>query len=344
MAEKEQPKKGSTSKFKDSLGKMDALVYNALGVNVESLCKALGIKSLAELFKISWDKINWAALLSLLYRLNPTQLKMLLSRFNLSSFNLRALLSIFGVPYELIDLLDTVRSFSSSGGGIFCNASYAASSFGSLDPDAYSYTYTGQSSAISGGSITPNTGWLPGDDEEVLTSMLAEGRYPSTGLRLMVANNPNDKGYVAPGSENVLNVLSGVESTADLFAAMIPQGGNGLFYYDYVETPVRFDYSKFVPWSDIAGYDFLRSYFCQKLGYVPSYSDFEITVQEERIDLIANTIFDGTYNPVQYWWIILMYNGIYDISELKTGTKLKAPRLSDLEDLYFRVKALGEGS
>ena len=58
MAEQEQPKKGSTSKFSDTLGKLDTLIYNALGVNVESLLDALGIDSLADIFKINWKNIN----------------------------------------------------------------------------------------------------------------------------------------------------------------------------------------------------------------------------------------------------------------------------------------------
>ena len=85
MAEQEQPKKGSTSKFKDALGKTDALIYNALGVNIESLLNALGIKSLADLKNLKFSLIKWGALLQILYALNPAQLKAMLSRFKVSS-------------------------------------------------------------------------------------------------------------------------------------------------------------------------------------------------------------------------------------------------------------------
>jgi hypothetical protein len=317
MAEEEQPKKGSTSKFSDTLGKMDALIFNALGVNVESLLDALGIKSLKELFNLDWSKINWAKFLNILYALNPSQLKMLLSKFNLSNFNLASLLSIFGISAPMIALLDQIKSSFSQGGGIF----------------------TGGTSTLGiDGSWKPATGWLPGYDE----SLLDINNPPFTGLKLQTPDDPNDPKYVPPGSENVLNVLAGVNSAEGAIEALCPPGGTGDFYYDWIETPVRFDVSKFVPWTDVGGFDYLRSYFCQKLGEIPSDNDFQILTEEGRVDLIANSMYQGTYLPTQYWWIIMMYNGIYDLDELKTGCRLQAPNLEDLEDLYFRVKSMGE--
>lgn len=317
MAETEQPKKGSTSKFSDTLGKVDALIFNAMGVNVESLLDALGIPSLKDLFNIDWSKINWAKFLNILYALNPAQLKMLLSKFNLSNFNLGMLLSMFGISTPMIAMLEQIKTAFGQGGGIF----------------------TGGTSRLGiDGSFIPATGWLPGYDE----SDLDINNPPSTGLRVQTPDDPNDPKYIPPGSENLLNVLAGVNSPEAAIEALTPPGGNGNFYYEYMETPVRFDASKFVPWTDVGGFDYLRSYFCQQLGYVPSYSDFEITKEEGRVDLVANSMFEGVSNPTQYWWIVLMYNGIYDIEELKCNTKLKCPDLSALEDLYFRVKSIGE--
>lgn len=321
MAETEQPKKGSTSKFSDTLGKMDALIFNALGVNVETLLNALGIKKLDQLKTLDWSKVNLSQLFTLFYRLNPSQLKLLLGNFNLNSMNLTSLLSAVGIPANLIMLLETIRTQSSYGGGIFTGGTRVA---GLTDFKA-------------------NIGWLPGDSEEVLQQLLASGNYPTTGVVLNTPDDPNDPDYVPAGSENALNVLSGIESATDVITATTPPGGISSFYYEWVDTPVRFDVSKFVPFCEMSGFDFLRSYFCSQLGYVPSYSDFEITTEEGRVDLIANSIYEGTHNPSQYWWIILMYNGIYNIEDLKTGTKLKAPKLSDLEDIYFRVKSIGEG-
>lgn len=317
MAEQPQPKKGSTSKFSDTLGKMDALIFNALGINVESLLEALGIKSLDELKNIDWSKINWSKLLTILYALNPSQLKTLLSKFNLSSLNLNSLLSTFGIPNSVIKLLEQIKTLFNRGGGVF----------------------TGGTSILGiNGSFKPATGWLPGYDE----SLLDIENPPVTGLVLTTPDDPADPQYVPKGSENMFNVLAGADSAEGMITALTPPGGDGDFYYEYVETPVRFDISKFVPWTDIAGFDYLRSYFCQQLGYIPSDNDFEIITEEGRVDLIANAMYEGTYLPTQYWWIILMYNGIYDLSELKTGCRLKAPNLENLEDLYFRVKSMGK--
>lgn len=322
MAEQAQPKKGSTSKFSDTLGKMDALIYNALGINVKSLLNALGIKSLLDLKNLKWANINWSALLSILYMLNPTQLKSLLTRMNLAGFNISSLLRAFGVNEELILLYEYVKSVKAqSSSGIF----------------------TGGASTLGiDGTWESSRGWLPGDDEAIIMEMMASGNLPTTGIKLNLPDDPTDPKFMPYGSENVLNVLSDCEDAGDVIQAMTPAKGIGEFYYEYIDTPVRFDSSKFIPWSEVGGYDILRSNFCQRLGEIPSYSDFMITNEEGRVDLIANSIFEGTYNPEQYWWIILMYNGIYSLDELKSGTTLKAPKLADLEDLYFKVKTLGE--
>lgn len=312
MAETDQPKKGSTSKFQDVLGKTDALIYNALGVNVESLLAALGIKSLKDIKNIDFTKINWGALLAILYALNPQQLKALLSKFSFSNFSLRSLLSLLGFPQDIIQLLEQIRSSFSSGGGIFTGGT--------------------QTLGIAN-TFVPASGWLPGNDE----SQLDINNPPITGLTLTVPDNPNNNSYVTPGSENMLNVLAGVNSLEETLTATIPQGGISNFYYDYVETPVRYESSKFFPFSEVGGFDIIRSYFAQQLGYIPEFGDMEIVTNEGRVDLCAV----DTLGETQYFWILMMYNGIIDVNELKTGTILKIPDKNKLEELYFRVKSIG---
>lgn len=312
MAEVEQPKKGSTSKFQDVIGKTDALIYNAIGVNVESLLNALGIKSLKEIKNIDFTKINWGSLLAIMYALNPAQLKAMLSRFSFSNFSLRTLLSVLGVPEYLISLLEQIKSAFSKGGGIFVGGTQA---LGIAD------------------SFVPASGWLPGDPEYGLSL----DNPPDTGLKLTTPNDPTDPMYVTPGSENVLNVLAGVNSLEETLTATVPEGGISTFYYHYIDTPVRYESSKFFPFSEVGGFDIIRSYFAQQLGFIPEFGDMEIVTNEGRIDLAALDAMGET----QYFWLLLMYNGIIDVNELSTGKILKIPDKNKLEELYFRVKSIG---
>ena len=312
MAETEQPKKGSTSKFQDVLGKTDALIYNALGVNVQSLLDALGISSLKDIMNIDFTKINWGALLAILYALNPAQLKALLARFNFSNFSLRTLLKLLGVPDYLISLLERVKSSFSKGGGIFTGGTQT---LGIAD------------------TFVPASGWLPGSPEYELSIF----NPPVTGLKITTSDNPNSTDYVTPGSENILNVLAGVYSLEETISATIPEGGIGTFYYNYVETPVRYESSKFFPFSEVGGYDIIRSYFAQQLGYIPEFGDMKIVSEEGRVDLCAV----DTLGSTQYFWLLMMYNGITDINQLSTGTILKIPDKNKIEELYFRVKSIG---
>lgn len=312
MAEQEQPKKGSTSKFKDALGKTDALIYNALGVNVESLLNALGIKSLADLKNLKFSLIKWGALLQILYALNPAQLKAMLSRFSLSSFNIASLLRILGVPNDVISLLTQIQTQFALGGGIFTGGT--------------------QKAGISG-TFIPNSGWLPGYED----SLLDLNNPPVTGVTLDTPDDPNNPDYVSPGSENMLNVLAGVSSPEDVISATIPRGGIGTFYYENVDSPIRFESSKFFPFTDVSGFDIIRSYLAQQLGYIPSSGSYNIVTEEGRVDLVAV----DTLGSTQYYWLLMMYNGITDVSQLKTGVELKIPDRDSLEELYFRAKSIG---
>lgn len=312
MAEQEQPKKGSTSKFQDALGKTDALIYNALGVNVQSLLDALGVSSLKDLKNLKFANINWGALLAILYSLNPAQLKQLLAKFNFSNFDFKSLLSILGVPSDIINLLSYIQSSFKSGGGIFTG---------------------GKSTLGINGTFTPNSGWLPGMDDTYLDI----NNPPITGLVLNTPNDPNNPDYVSPGSENLLGTLAGVDSSEEALNALMPMAGIGKFFYQYVQTPIRFESSKFFPFSEAGGYDIIRSQFARQLGYIPTVEEINVGVNEGRVDLIGLDALGST----QYFWIIMMYNGVTDVSQLKSNTKLRIPDKNSLEKLYFTVKAQG---
>ena len=314
MAEAEQPKKGSTVKFTDTAGKMDALVFAALGVNLQAFLNALGINSLKDLKNFNLKNINLDLLLSLFMQLSTTDLKTLFSFLNLSSLNISSLLSILGLPSSVITLLNILQSSFSQGGGIFTGGT--------------------EIPGISG-SFTPDSGWLPGDDE----SNLDLDNPPQTGWVGNTPDDPNNSEYIPPGSENAGGVLAGITNPEQIIDAVLPQGGIDEFHFNSdIDSAIRFDISKFVPWSEIGGMDYLRSWLINQLGYLPPIGDYKITTEENRIDLLSYKI----YGDTQYWWILMQYNGIIDMNDLKTGTILSFPDQADLEDLYFRVKSLGE--
>ena len=314
MAEAEQPKKGSTVKFTDTAGKMDALVFAALGINLQSFLNALGITDLKNLKNFNLKNVNLDLLLSLFLRLNSFDLKTLFGFLNLSSLNISSLLHILGLPSSVITLLNILQSNFSQGGGIFTG--------GTEIPGIND-------------SFTPNPGWLPGDDE----SNLDINNPPQTGWTGNTPDDPNNPEYIPPGSENAGGILGGVTNPEQIIDAVLPEGGIDEFYFNSdIDSAVRFDISKFVPWSEIGGMDYLRSWLINQLGYLPPVGDYKITTEENRIDLLSYKI----YGDTQYWWILMQYNGIIDIDDLKTGTVLSFPDQADLEDLYFRVKSLGE--
>ena len=63
----------------------------------------------------------------------------------------------------------------------------------------------------------------------------------------------------------------------------------------------------------------------------------KIVSEEGRVDLCAV----DTLGSTQYFWMLMMYNGITDINQLSTGTILKIPDKNKIEELYFRVKSIG---
>jgi len=109
-----------------------------------------------------------------------------------------------------------------------------------------------------------------------------------------------------------------------------------MFFFDPdVESADRYDLSKFMAWREDT-YDFLDSLFLEQLRLIPHRGEFIIQNEERRPDLIAWKV----YRDVRYWWLILHYNDIPDHEELLSGMVLKLPSISDVEDLYFRLRAL----
>lgn len=106
-----------------------------------------------------------------------------------------------------------------------------------------------------------------------------------------------------------------------------------MFYIDNsLATPTRYDMSKFISFSGDC-FEPLNSYFLEALVRIPYSGVITVTTQERRPDLLSYDIYGST----QYWWILMMYNGISSINDIKTGNSLNFPSLENLENLYFSL-------
>lgn len=97
----------------------------------------------------------------------------------------------------------------------------------------------------------------------------------------------------------------------------------------------RFDMSKFMEYTDNA-HDILNSYVVSQIKKLSEQGKYTITVEERRLDLVSFNI----YGDTQYWWILMLYNSIFDTSDVVSGIIIKYPSLRDLEDLFFSLKSL----
>jgi len=95
----------------------------------------------------------------------------------------------------------------------------------------------------------------------------------------------------------------------------------------------RFDFGKFMEFTD--NYDPLTSRFLLNLRKLPVAGQYVIRAEEKRPELLSFRVYANT----QYWWVLLFYNALLDDQDLETGQVIQYPALTDLEDLFFSLKA-----
>lgn len=107
-------------------------------------------------------------------------------------------------------------------------------------------------------------------------------------------------------------------------------------YYIDLETfrKERYDMKKFLP-TVSSCFDILDSYFIKKLLKLNTYGIFAVSGQEGRPDLISYMI----YGDTQYWWIIIIFNGLGAAEDIVEGMSLEYPSIDALEDLYFTLSS-----
>lgn len=97
----------------------------------------------------------------------------------------------------------------------------------------------------------------------------------------------------------------------------------------------RFDLQKFVGFSEDV-YDYLDSYFIEQVNRLPVFGKTIVQIEENRPDLVSYRI----YGTTQFWYILMIYNGMVSPFDLTEGQELNYPRIEDIEKLYFSLNAL----
>lgn len=109
-----------------------------------------------------------------------------------------------------------------------------------------------------------------------------------------------------------------------------------LFYINLTTDFVkRYDFSKFMNYENDQ-YDILNSYFITRLKKLAIFGQYVVQAQENRPELVSYTIYEDT----QYWWILMLYNDLFNFEEFPAGLIINYPSLASLEELYFSLKSL----
>ena len=109
-----------------------------------------------------------------------------------------------------------------------------------------------------------------------------------------------------------------------------------MFYFNFdIDSSERYDPSKFMKVEE-GLLDIIDSYFIQELIKLKPVGAYIVKNQENRPDIVAYKI----YGNVNYWWIILLFNNLID-HKLYIGQVINYPSIESIENLYFKLKALG---
>ena len=96
-----------------------------------------------------------------------------------------------------------------------------------------------------------------------------------------------------------------------------------------INVEARFDTMKFLEFNE-DNVDPLNSFMLTNLMNIPPAGTYTIVKEECRPDLVSYELYDDT----QYWWILLLYNKILDITEFKAGLDIVYPDKAYFETLY----------
>lgn len=104
------------------------------------------------------------------------------------------------------------------------------------------------------------------------------------------------------------------------------------FMNNSLDTETRYDTIKFINFN-IDNIDPLDSFMLLNIQNLPIQGTYTVQNEEARPDLLSYRL----YKDTQYWWLLMWYNSIANIKDLKTGIIVKYFSLSSLEQLYMKA-------
>ena len=109
-----------------------------------------------------------------------------------------------------------------------------------------------------------------------------------------------------------------------------------MFYINNdINNSTRYDLSKFMEFNN-DNYDSLNSYMLEFLSKLPAFGLYMVKENEGKPDLISYDLYEDT----QYWWILMLYNNIFNINELTPNKIISYPSISSIEELYSNANIL----
>jgi hypothetical protein len=99
---------------------------------------------------------------------------------------------------------------------------------------------------------------------------------------------------------------------------------------DYKE---RFAMGKFMEFID-DNFDPLTSFMLNSLKDLKPKGRLKVDGTAKRPDVLAYQ----TYGDVQYWWVLMCYNGWLSVDDIINGEEFNYPDIAELDDLYFTLK------
>jgi hypothetical protein len=102
---------------------------------------------------------------------------------------------------------------------------------------------------------------------------------------------------------------------------------------NYVPISERFDLARFMNYTD--NFDPLTPAFFPQLSSLTVQGTYIVQFEVSRPDLLSYTIYQDT----QYWWIIMLFNGLTDADEVVEGLSISFPGVDQIEDLLFSLQA-----
>ena len=139
---------------------------------------------------------------------------------------------------------------------------------------------------------------------------------------------------VVPFNVKLKGTLSKDRSLSTSERISLVKSRRGWFYINLSKPPSRllYDVSRLMEYSE-GVYDDFTSYFIEEMRKLPSAGTYRVE-EDNRPDIYS----DAIYGSTDFWYILLLYNNIVLVSDMKRGDELRYPSKARLEDVYSSLR------